>query len=196
MPSIAIPTKALAIALILLVLILFIVDLGIYQYVSAKVINLAEIEEMNKIKMLTEPRYGQYFFCAGFIYNQYSIDKYVNIVYGRKICNVDNIEVYEDIRIFINIPVGTWILSNVTKLYVFTKERVLVRIITEKPINDGNLHLILSSNNSVVIMDLSNKSEATILIPKGSHVYDVSMQLIIYKSGLYILRVGFYFEFI
>jgi hypothetical protein len=194
-PSIEIPAKALAIALILLVLILFIVDLGIYQYVSAKVINLAEIEKMNKLKMLTEPGYGQYF-CAGFIYNQYSIDKYVNIVYGRKICDVDNIEVYEDIRIFINIPVGTWILSNVTKLYVFTKERVLVRIITEKPINDGTLHLILSGNNSVVIMDLSNKSEATILIPKGSHVYDVSMQLIIYKSGLYILRVGFYFEFI
>jgi hypothetical protein len=189
-PKVGHPRATLLLLLGLLIALL-IVAANVYSYEAIKPINLAEVEKEKTINRL---RYDREFFCGGFAPVLHHTT-HLSIVYGAKACSIGDQELYEDIRVLINVSVGTWRLDNVAKLCVYTNEEVTLRITVEKHVEAGQALLLINTGSGVLTVDLSSRSESILRISKGPHVYTLSILLRVYESGTYIVRIGFYFEY-
>jgi len=179
-----------------IILILLILNNMIYIYVATKTVNLSELGREEVLRKLS---FDKEFFCTGFIETLNTFEEsYVSIYYGPKICSINNQDLYENIRVFIRVSVGSWVIDNMARLVIYTRENVYLRIVIEKPIDNRNISskLIIRSDEYTVVINLADLDEKTIPVPRGVNIFNMSMIINAYGVGTDILRIGFYINYI
>lgn len=186
----------LYISSIIILVILFIMvytDLNTYLYKTYQSIDLEKYRRERELREFLEPSNGSVRFCAGFAVS--SSDTYfVKIFSGRKICEIRDEAVYEDLRVDIRISAGAWFIEDLARIVIYSEREVVVRIFVEKSIDKEGVLLVLRSSRGDLIMDLSKSQDIAIELGKGYHVYNISILIRIYEPSTYIARLGLYFN--
>jgi hypothetical protein len=99
------------------------------------------------------------------------------------------------LRLTINTTIGYWVYSDIALLYVNTTRSRYLEIVVEKPLENANLTMILSSsvnNNLLVALSISEYRRVRVEIPIGVNTYRITLVIDAKRPIRGVFRVGFY----
>jgi hypothetical protein len=135
------------------------------------------------------------FECIGFIPST-TLPRNIRVAPGELVCyDASGRGVYESLRLTINTVTGYWVYSDIALLYINTTRSRYLEIVVEKPLEDTNLTMILSSsvnNNLLVALSISEYRRVRVEIPIGENTYRITLVIDGKKPIRGVFRVGFY----
>ena len=135
------------------------------------------------------------FECIGFIPST-TLPRNIRVATGELLCyDARGRGVYESLRLTINTVTGYWVYSNIALLYINTTRSRYLEIVVEKPLENTNLTMILSSsvnNNLLVALSISEYRRVRVEIPIGENTYRITLVIDAKKPTRGVFRVGFY----